>query len=206
MNNFEKELFIKQDEKYKNIAGVDEAGRGALAGPIVVACVCLPLEYFNKDIKDSKMLTKNKREYLYNVILKNALYYSVSILSNKDVEIFNPKKASQIGMKIVINKISHNNILYLIDAEKLNIYNKQTISIIKGDQKSQCIAAASIIAKVTRDRIMNSLHKKHPQYNWKNNKGYGTKKHLEAIQIYKVTNYHRKTYKPIKQILKNQFI
>lgn len=185
----------------KNIAGTDEAGRGPLAGPIVVASVILPLNYENKLINDSKKLTEAQREKAYEIIVKDALAYSVEIISAKMVDELNPKAASRFGMIESTRKLSIKPDVVLSDFEKLD-FEIPNIPITKGDSLSITIAAASIIAKVTRDRIMNELDKKYPGYDLASNKGYGTAKHRNAINKIGIVDIHRKSYEPIKSLLK----
>ncbi len=184
-----------------NLAGTDESGRGSLAGPLVVASVILPKNYINPFINDSKKIQKNKLKILYDEITKNAIDFSIVVISNKEIEKLNPKKASIIGMERAINLLKVKPDYILTDAEKLNSKYKHE-SIIKGDSKSQTIAASSILAKVYRDNLMYNYDIKYPIYNFKNNKGYGTKEHIEKIIKNGVCKIHRKTYMPIKKILK----
>lgn len=197
MKTFEKEL-IKSG--FQNIAGLDEAGRGPLAGPIVVAICVFANEYVNAEINDSKKLSATKREQLFEVIIRDAKYYDFQILDAEFVDKHNPKKSSIIGMENLIEKALSKGVIdfALIDAEKVNTTLK-TKSIIKGDQLSQTIAAASIIAKQIRDKIMVDLSKEYPTYGFDKHKGYGTKMHLQAIKDYgPIVGIHRFSYKPIK--------
>ncbi len=197
-NNIDTLYFQNKNIKY--LAGTDEVGRGSLAGPIVVAAVILPSNYFNNEITDSKILSKKKRENLSKEIINIALAYSIIEMSVIDVEKYNPKKASIIGMEKCIEELKIKPNFILTDAEKINFkYNYDPIKF--GDKKSQSIAAASIIAKVYRDRLMNKYDNNYPGYNFKMNKGYGTKEHLRALNNLGITPIHRKTYKPIKNIL-----
>ncbi len=197
MKEFENELYLKGVEY---IAGVDEVGRGPLIGPVVTAAVILPKDYYDERINDSKKLSEKKRELLYNVIYENALAIGIGMSSNKVIDEINILEATKKAMKEAINNLSIKPEHVLIDAVKLDIDIPST-SIIKGDAKSQSIAAASIIAKVTRDRMMIELDKEHPEYDFKHNKGYGTKKHIEAIYKYGVLKEHRKTFEPIASIV-----
>lgn len=185
----------------KNIAGTDEAGRGPLAGPIVVASVILPLNYENSLINDSKKLTETQREKAYETIIRDAIAYSIEIISAKVVDELNPKAASRFGMIESTRKLSIKPDVVLSDFEKLD-FEIPNIPITKGDSLSITIAAASIIAKVTRDRIMNELDKKYPGYDFASNKGYGTSKHRNAINKIGIVDIHRKSYEPIKSLLK----
>ena len=197
MKNYENELY-KTGIEY--IGGVDEVGRGPLVGPVVTACVILPKDYYDERINDSKKLSEKKREELYDVIMKNAISVGIGSSSEKVIDKINILEATKKAMKEAINNCSIKPEHVLIDAVKLDIDIPST-SIIKGDAKSQSIAAASIIAKVTRDRMMYELDKKHPEYDFAKNKGYGTKKHIEALYKYGPIKEHRKTFEPVSSIL-----
>lgn len=182
------------------IAGVDEVGRGPLIGP-VVACACiLPVNFYHKDIKDSKKLSEKKREEMYKIIKENAISIGLGIVSEKVIDEVNIYEATKIAMKEAIKNLNITPEHVLIDAMKLEL-NIPSTSIIKGDAKSESIAAASIIAKVTRDHMLDEMDKEYPMYDLKNNKGYGTKKHLEALQTYGPCKYHRVTYSPVRNAL-----
>ena len=193
-----------ENELYKNninlIAGVDEVGRGPLVGPVVAAAVILPKGFFNDKINDSKKLSEKKREELYKIIKENALSIGVGIVSNERIDEINIYQATKEAMIEAINNLDIKPEHVLIDAMKLDLDVPST-SIIKGDAKSESIAAASIIAKVTRDHMMDELDLKYPMYNYKKNKGYPTKEHIEAIKKYGVNNLYRKTYGPVKECL-----
>ncbi|WP_322876017.1 ribonuclease HII [Mycoplasmopsis felis] len=194
---------LKFLKNYQNIAGTDEVGRGCLAGPLVVACVILQPFYINPEIKDSKKLSKTKREKLYDEIIKNCLEYKIITKDVKEINNNNPKEMSIQGMEQCIISLNNKPDIVLTDYEKINIPYKQ-INLTKGDSVSQSIAAASILAKVYRDKLMDDYHKLYPEYDFKNNKGYGTNKHLEAIEKYGVLkDFHRLKYKPIKDKLNN---
>ena len=182
------------------IAGVDEVGRGPLIGP-VVACACiLPVNFYHKDIKDSKKLSEKKREEMYKIIKENAISIGLGIVSEKVIDEVNIYEATKIAMKEAIKNLNITPEHVLIDAMKLEL-NISSTSIIKGDAKSESIAAASIIAKVTRDYMLDEMDKEYPMYDLKNNKGYGTKKHLEALQTYGPCKYHRVSYSPVRNAL-----
>ena len=193
-----------ENELYENginfIAGVDEVGRGPLNGPVVSACVVLPKGYHKDGIIDSKKLSEKKRNELFDIIKRDALGIGVGIVYADEIDELNIYEATKKSMKLAINncnsKIEH----VLIDAMKLDLDVAST-SIIKGDAKSISIAAASIIAKVTRDAMMYELDKKYPMYGYKNHKGYPTKKHIEAINKYGLIEGYRKTYGPVKDYL-----
>lgn len=192
-----------QDQFYSDsinlIVGVDEAGRGPLAGPVVAAAVILPRAYINNEINDSKQLTEKKREELYKEIIANAVSYGVGIVEAPLIDEINIYEATKVAMKEAINNLHHNFDLILTDAMKLDGFKVDVIDIIKGDAKALPIAAASIIAKVTRDHIMYDLDKKYPQYGFKKHKGYGTKLHMDALKEYgPIKNIHRISFKPVQ--------
>jgi ribonuclease HII len=183
----------------KIIAGVDEAGRGPWAGPVVAAAVILDRNNFPEGLNDSKKISKAKREKLYEQIISSAKY-GVGIVTNQQIDEINILQATKLAMKIAIEKISPE--VALIDGnQNLNIDGVTSQAIISGDALSLSISAASIIAKVTRDRLMEQLHLQHPQYNWVKNSGYGTKDHIIALDKYGVTEHHRKSYAPIRKLL-----
>lgn len=191
-----------ENELYKNgvklIAGVDEVGRGPLVGPVVCACVILPKDYYNDEINDSKKISEKKREKIFDVIMRDAVGVGIGMSSEKVIDEVNILEATKLAMKEAIKNCNVKPEHVLIDAVKLDIDIPST-SIIKGDAKSQSIAAASIIAKVTRDRMMDELDKKYPQYLFSKNKGYGTKAHIEAIRKYGIIDEHRKTFAPCSE-------
>ena len=198
MKEFETELY---NNGINFIAGIDEVGRGPLVGPVVTAAVILPKDFYDERINDSKKLTEKKRELLYDVIMENAISVGVGISSENVIDEINILNATKRAMLEAVNNLSAKPEHLLIDAVKLNTDIPQT-SIIKGDAKSESIAAASIIAKVTRDRMMIELDKIHPEYDFKHNKGYGTKKHIEAIRKYGIIKEHRKTFAPCDEYVK----
>ena len=198
MKEFETELYNKG---INFIAGIDEVGRGPLVGPVVTAAVILPKDFYDERINDSKKLTEKKRELLYDVIMENAISVGIGISSEDVIDEINILNATKRAMLEAVNNLSVKPEHLLIDAVKLNNDIPQT-SIIKGDAKSESIAAASIIAKVTRDRMMIELDKIHPEYDFKHNKGYGTKKHIEAIRKYGIIKEHRKTFAPCDEYVK----
>lgn len=198
MKEFETELY---NNEINFIAGIDEVGRGPLVGPVVTAAVILPKDFYDERINDSKKLTEKKRELLYDVIMENAISVGIGISSEDVIDEINILNATKRAMLEAVNNLSVKPEHLLIDAVKLNTDIPQT-SIIKGDAKSESIAAASIIAKVTRDRMMIELDKIHPEYDFKHNKGYGTKKHIEAIRKYGIIKEHRKTFAPCDEYVK----
>ncbi len=198
MLEYENELY---DKGYKLICGIDEVGRGPLLGPVVTSAVILPVGYYNPEIKDSKKLSEKKREKLFDIITKDAVSIGIGIVDEKKIDEINIYEATKVAMKMAIDNLSIKPDYVLIDAMKLDI-DIPSNSIIKGDAKSESIAAASIIAKVTRDRMIDEIDKEYPMYDLKNNKGYGTKKHLEALKEYGPCKYHRYSYSPVSDSLK----
>ena len=183
----------------KIIAGVDEVGRGSLIGPVYAAAVILNKSINKKFLKDSKSLTKSKREILSKYIKKNSIW-SIGKASVKEIEKINILQASLLAMRRAIKKLKKKPVLVLIDGNKLpEIKNYNLRSIIKGDQKIPSISAASIIAKVTRDKMISNLAKKFKGYYWDQNFGYGTQQHLKAIKNLGITSQHRKTFSPINK-------
>ena len=200
MLDFEKDYYT---EEITLIAGVDEAGRGPLAGPLVVAACILPKDFNHELIMDSKKLTEKKREQAFEIIKENAIAYHIEIISVDQIDRSNIYQESKQGMITCFNKIAAKPQLFLTDAMPIKTLDVPVIDLIKGDAKSKNIAAASILAKVTRDRIMMELDEKYPQYGFKNHKGYGTKKHIEAIKEFGLLEgIHRVSYEPCKTIFR----
>lgn len=188
---------------YQFEAGTDEAGRGCLSGPVVAAAVILPLDYYNKLLKDSKQLSEAKRKKLRPIIEKDALAFGVSFINEKEVDQLNVLQASITGMQRAISMMSITPEYIIVDGNKFKPYKDVPFeTIVKGDAKYLSIAAASVLAKTYRDDFMEKIHKEFPFYNWKNNKGYPTKEHRKAIQEYGITKYHRKTFKLLPSQLK----
>ena len=192
-HKYEKEL---NQKGITLIAGVDEVGRGPLIGPVVAAAVILPKDYHLAGLTDSKKLSEKKREYFYDIIKKDALAIGVGIVDEKKIDEINIYEATKVAMKQAIDNLEIKPEHILIDAMPLDL-KIPTTSIIKGDLLSITISAASIIAKVTRDHMLYDIDQEYPMYDLKNNKGYGTKKHIEAIKKYGITKYHRLSYKPV---------
>lgn len=184
-----------------NIGGVDEVGRGPLIGPVVAACVVLPKGFVLEGLTDSKKLSEKKRELFYDYIVKNSIY-GIGIIDADIIDEVNIYEATKLAMLEAIKNVREQvNLEYvLIDAMPLDL-DIDTTSIIKGDAKSISIAAASVVAKVTRDRMMYELDDLYPNYGFKSHKGYPTKKHIEAINKYGLIPGYRKTYGPVKEIL-----
>ncbi|MBR2377545.1 MAG: ribonuclease HII [Clostridia bacterium] len=175
------------------IAGIDEVGRGPLCGPVVCAAVILPLDDIIEGVDDSKKLSKKKREKIYEEIIKKAISYSVCRIEHDEIDRINILNATKKCMANCVEKLSVKPDAVIIDAVKLDIPYK-TVSIIKGDAKSYLIGAASIVAKVTRDKIMEEYSKIYPQYGFERNSGYGTKEHITAIKEFGPCEIHRKTF------------
>lgn len=200
---YEKELW---SNNIKYVAGVDEVGRGPLIGPVVTACVILSPDFKLEGLTDSKKLSEKKRELFYDYIMNHALSVSVGIIDEKIIDEVNIYEATKLAMYQAINnsKIKPDHVL--IDAMKLEKLEIASTSIIKGDTKSISIAAASVIAKVTRDKMMFELDNKYPMYDFKSHKGYPTKKHIEAIRKYGLIEGYRKTFKPISTMLDKKLV
>lgn len=185
-----------------NIIGVDEVGRGCLAGPVFAAAIRLDQDNFPKEINDSKKLSILQRMKIFKELTKKC-EYSIGIASVKEIEKFNILQSSLLAMNRALKKINIKDHIILVDGNFSPDKNKNIKTIVKGDQKCISIAAASIIAKVSRDLFMAKLSIKFPNYNWEKNCGYGTKKHIEAIKEFGITEHHRKTFSPIHNLLIN---
>ena len=187
---------------YENIAGCDEAGRGPLFGPVVAASVILPHDFVLEGLNDSKKLSEKKRDYYYPIIMEKALAVSVSIVEADEIDKINIYEASRQGMLRATNSLKVKPDYIITDAMPLDGFTSVPHeAIIKGDAKSITIAAASVIAKVTRDRLMYEIDKVHPEYEFKKHKGYPTKKHLELIEKYGIIDGYRRTYGPVKKYI-----
>ena len=191
MLEFEHELYNRGIEY---VAGVDEAGRGPLCGPVVAAAVILPKNEKIPGVNDSKKLSEKKREELFEIIKEKAVAYSVGIVDEKVIDEINILEATRLAMKKAVEGLSVTPEHVLVDAEKHVPISIPYTPIVKGDAKSESIAAASIIAKVTRDHMIEELDKKYPEYNFAKNKGYGTREHIQAIKEYGLCEIHRKTF------------
>ena len=184
----------------KLIAGVDEVGRGSLIGPVYAAAVILSKDINKNLLKDSKSLTKSKREILSKYIKENSVW-SIGKASVKEIEKINILQASLLAMKRAIKKLKKKPTLVLVDGNKLpNLKDYKLKSIIKGDQKIPSISAASIIAKVSRDKMISNLSKNFKGYSWQKNFGYGTSQHLKAIKVLGITKHHRKNFSPVNRL------
>ena len=188
---------------YNLIAGVDEVGRGPLVGPVVACAVILPKNYQLEGLTDSKKLSEKKRNYYYDIILKDAISIGIGEVSAKEIDEINIYQASRKAMQIAISKLKVKPDYILSDAMQLD-GEIPCMSIIHGDLLSISISAASVVAKVTRDRMMIELDKKYPKYEFKNHKGYPTKKHLENLEKYGVLENYRFTYKPVRDLIEKE--
>ena len=197
---YEKELF---KEGIEFIGGVDEVGRGPLIGNVVAACCVIPKDFYLEGLTDSKKLSEKKRDEYYDYIIENCVAYAIGEVTPEEIDEINIYEASRKAMMIAIEKVREQIKLghVLVDAMPLPDLDIPHTPIIKGDYKSISIAAASVIAKVTRDRQMYELDEKYPMYGFKNHKGYPTKKHVEAINTYGLIDGYRKTYGPVKDIV-----
>ncbi|MFZ5988456.1 MAG: ribonuclease HII [Bacillota bacterium] len=188
---YEKEAY---DKGHKLIGGIDEAGRGPLAGPVVAACVILPKDIFIEGLNDSKKLSEKKRNELFDIIREKAIDIGVGIVDEKEIDEINILNAAKRAMKLAVDSLKNKPDILLIDAERLEDVNIAQVSIIKGDTLSVSIAAASVIAKVTRDRILEEMDKTYPQYGFIKHKGYGTKEHIDSIKKYGICPIHRMSF------------
>lgn len=193
---YEDELYSKG---YKLIGGIDEVGRGPLVGPVVTACVILPEDFALDGLTDSKKLSEKKRDMFYDIIMEKAISVGIGIMDEDVIDKVNIYEATKLAMYQAVDNMSVKPDYILIDAMKLDKLDVPSTSIIKGDLKSITISAASVIAKVTRDRMMYELDKKYPMYKFAKNKGYPTKDHIEAIVKYGILKEHRKTFKPVTE-------
>ena len=196
---YERELYQKNIHL---IGGVDEVGRGPLVGPVVAACCVLPEDFHLEGLTDSKKLSEKKRNIFFDYIKEHAIAYGIGASSPEAIDEINIYEATKLAMYQAVEKSKVKPEHVLIDAMKLDKLEMPSTSIIKGDAKSISIAAASVIAKVTRDRMMIELDKKYPMYGFKSHKGYPTKKHIEGIKEYGLIDGYRKTFKPISEMVK----
>jgi len=194
---YEKELY---NDGYTLIAGVDEVGRGPLVGPVVAAAVILPKNYKLEGLTDSKKLSEAKRNYFDEIIKRDAISYGIGVIDNNIIDEVNIYEATKLAMKQAISNLKIKPDYVLTDAMKLDI-DIDFKPLIKGDLRSLSISAASVIAKVYRDKLMYLLDKKYPYYNFKNNKGYPTKDHIEAIKKYGIIKEHRISYHPVSEYI-----
>lgn len=185
-------------DQNQSVLGMDEAGRGPIAGPLMVAGVIFPKGYQNALIDDSKKLSEKKREELFKTIIQDALYYQILVVDEKTIDRKNIYRATQDAMMEIANKTQCD--FVLSDAMPLPDIDKPYQAIVKGDQKSLSIAAASILAKVTRDHWMKKLDEMYPQYGLAKHKGYPTKAHIEALNKYGLQDFYRRSYGPVKKL------
>lgn len=190
----------KNNLNYKLIAGVDEAGRGPWAGPVYSAAVILDISKIPAEINDSKKMSEKKRDEIYSRIVSEH-HYSIGVADVNEIDELNILQASLLSMKRAITNLRLNPDFVLIDGVHRPNLDVDSENIIRGDSKSLSIAAASIIAKVERDRFMKKIDEEYPCYNWKKNKGYGTKEHQNALNIHGISKHHRKSFSPIRKIL-----
>ena len=196
--DFEKQFY---SDKIKLIVGCDEAGRGCLLGPVYAGAVILPPDFSHELINDSKQLSEKKREEAYQIIVDNAIAWGIGFCTPEEIDEINILNASRLAMERAIKNMHHDFDLIITDCMKMPKAKVEVIDLVHGDAKAQCVAAASIIAKVSRDRVCYELDKQFPQYNIRKNKGYGTKDHLEALKKFgPVKGLHRFTYGPIKEL------
>jgi ribonuclease HII len=190
---------------FRTVGGVDEVGRGPLAGPVVAACVVFPQDFFLPEVNDSKKLTSRKREKLFDQILENAHEVGIGIVGEKTIDAMNILNASLKAMFKAVQKLKNVPEFILVDGnQRIPNLPLPQMPVIKGDSKSLSIAAASIVAKVTRDRIMLKYHKEYPEFCFADHKGYGTKSHVEALQAFGPCEIHRKSFKLVKLCRTNQ--
>jgi len=182
------------------ICGVDEVGRGPLAGPVLAAAVILNPKFIPHNLNDSKNLSVKKREQL-NTLILNSAEFAYGEASLEEIDELNILQATMLAMKRAVNNLPRKVDHILVDGNKIPDFDAAATSVIKGDQKSVSIAAASIIAKVKRDFLMKSLSKLYPEYGWERNSGYGTKEHMEALNLVGLSPFHRKSFKPIRNLI-----
>jgi len=196
-------MLLTHHSKYPLECGTDEAGRGCLAGPVTAAAVILPKSFENPVLNDSKQLNEKKRESLKPIIEEQALTFGVTHIFQDKIDSINILNASILAMHKSIEQLDPQPEFIIVDGNKFKPYNSIPFeTIVKGDGKYLSIAAASILAKTYRDEFMNQIHEEFPMYNWKQNKGYPTKQHREAIKKYGTTKYHRKSFKLLPEQLK----
>lgn len=198
MNEFERRNYAKGHEF---IAGIDEAGRGPLAGPVVAASVILPKDFKLLGLTDSKQLTEKTRNTMFKQIKEQAISYGIAAISSEEIDRINIFEATKRAMEKSLHMLNIKPTHVLIDAVPLENLSYSTDVITKGDERSISIAAASVLAKVTRDQLMKRIHEQYPVYQFSTNNGYGTKHHLEMLKTHGITPYHRRSYSPVKQLL-----
>ncbi|MCA0969159.1 ribonuclease HII [Halobacillus litoralis] len=194
--------YAAREKGKQMIAGIDEAGRGPLAGPVVAGAVVLPDHFYLEGLNDSKKLSLSKREQYFDYIKEHA-DYGVGIVSNEEIDQLNIYQATKLAMKRAVEDLNHAPDHLLVDAMELD-QNISQQSLIKGDARSVSIAAASVIAKVTRDRYMGDLHESYPMYQFASNQGYGTSEHLSAMREHGISPYHRHSFSPVREVRSGQ--
>ena len=187
------------EKGFKTICGIDEAGRGPLAGPVYAAAVILPMDLDIDGLNDSKKLTEKKREALFDVICEKAISYSIGIATEEEIDEINILNATFLAMRRAVEAMGEKPDLVLVDGNRKPVTGYEEVTVVKGDAKSISIAAASILAKVSRDRYMKELAERHPEYKFEQHKGYGTKLHYEMIEQYGILPDHRRSF--LKKIL-----
>lgn len=196
-------MLLKNYSNYLLECGTDEAGRGCLAGPVTAAAVILPEDFNNSILNDSKQLSEKKRDNLKPIIENEAITFGVAHIFQEEIDSINILNASILAMHKSINKLTPQPEFIIVDGNKFKPYNEiEFKTIVKGDSKYLSIAAASVLAKTYRDIYMTTIHEEYPMYNWKQNKGYPTKEHREAIRKYGVTKYHRKSFRLLPEQIK----
>lgn len=204
---FRQRFILEQQywQEFPYIAGIDEVGRGPLAGPVVSAAVILPRDFRVLEVNDSKQLTADKRQELFLQIVEGALAIGVGVQSEQVIDEINIYEATRLAMAEAVGNLDIQPNFLFVDAMQVPVDIPQ-LKLIKGDAKSNSIACASIVAKVLRDRLMNSFAQAYPGYDFANNDGYGTKKHLEGLKKLGVTPIHRQTFEPIKSMVENTLV
>jgi len=203
------EKFIKMTAYERNaytngcnfVAGIDEAGRGPLAGPVVAAAVILPHDFKLLGLNDSKQLNEKTREHFFTIIKEEAISYGISVIDNKKIDEINIFEATKLAMREAFDQLTPQPDHLLLDAVQLNRLPCSAESLIKGDAKSITIAAASILAKVTRDNLMKEIHTEYPIYDFASNMGYGTKHHMDMLVEAGASPYHRKSFAPVRKVV-----
>lgn len=193
---------LKSFYKTSNEAGTDEAGRGCLAGPVTAAAIILPDDFENEMLNDSKLLSEKKRRYLRPILESEAITYGVAHIDHKEIDKINILNASILAMHVSITKLKITPDFIIVDGNRFKSFDKIPHEcIVKGDSKFLSIAAASVLAKTYRDDFMTEIHEIYPMYNWKQNKGYPTKEHRDAIRKYGLTEYHRRSFRQLPEQL-----
>lgn len=197
----EKDLYASG---YQYVAGVDEVGRGPLAGPVVAAAVILPPNYWVQGLNDSKKMSEKKRDEVFDCLKQDALAYGFGIVSETMIDEMNIRQATLLAMKMALEQLQISPDYVLVDGNMLPDVSFKQEAMVKGDSRSVAIAAASVLAKVTRDRMMKSYAELYPEYGFEQHKGYGTPFHLHALSEHGFTSIHRKSFEPVKSMVKLQ--